>query len=160
MSEIQYDNHIKQVMESDLQAVLSLQKTAFMEVAKQMNNYNLPPLLQTIQDIRNDFNTCIILKYIISDGQIIGSIRCSIYDDNTCHIGKLIVHPDYQRQGIGKVLMSEIEKYFPSCSKFALFTGEETPNTLYLYTKIGYHIVYKKEIDGLRLIHMEKIKGI
>jgi len=37
-----------------------------------------------------------------------------------------------------------------------LTTGEETPNTLHLYTKVGYHVVYKKEIDGIFLIHMEK----
>lgn len=148
--------HIEQVEESDLQSVLSLQKVAFTEVARQMNNYNLPPLSQTIQDIRTDFDTCIILKYISSDNQIIGSVRGYISDDNICHIGKLIVHPDCQNQGIGKALMYEIEKYFPTCLKFTLFTGEETPNTIYLYTKVGYCVVYKKEIDGINLIYMEK----
>lgn len=145
-----------QVEESDMEAILSLQKAAFIEVAKHMNNYDLPPLLQTIQDVRNDFKSCIILKYTSTDSQIVGSIRGTIYDDNICHIGKLIVHPDFQNQGIGKELMCEIENYFPSCQKFTLFTGEETPNTYYLYTKLGYHIVYKKEIDGINLIYMEK----
>lgn len=148
-------NKIEQANECDLQTLLSLQKAAFMEVAKQMNNYDIPPLLQDIQDIRNDFDTCIILKYV-SDNQIVGSIRGNIYDDHICHVGKLIVHPDFQNRGIGKALMYELEKYFPACQKFTLFTGEETPNTLHLYTKVGYHIVYKKEIDGINLIHMEK----
>lgn len=148
-------NNIERVNDCDLQALLSLQKAAFMEVAKQMNNYNIPPLLQDIQDIRNDFDTCVILKYI-SDSQIVGSIRGNICDDHICHIGKLIVHPDFQNRGIGKALMYEIEQYFPSCLKFTLFTGEETPNTLHLYTKVGYHVVYKKEIDGINLIYMEK----
>lgn len=156
MSENQYNSHIEQVSESDLKTVLCLQKAAFMEVARQMDNYNLPPLLQTIQDIRNDFETCTILKYTTLDNQIIGSVRGHIYDDNICYIGKLIVHPDFQNQGIGKVLMREIEKYFPSCRKFMLFTGEETPNTLHLYGKVGYHVIYKKEIDGVNLIYMEK----
>lgn len=148
-------NNIEKANECDSQALLSLQKAAFMEVAKQMNNYNIPPLLQDIQDIRNDFDICIILKYV-SDNQIVGSIRGNIYDDHICHVGKLIVHPDFQNRGIGKALMCEIEKYFPACQKFTLFTGEETPNTLHLYTKVGYHVVYKKEIDGINLIHMEK----
>ena len=67
-------NNIEKANECDSQALLSLQKAAFMEVAKQMNNYNIPPLLQDIQDIRNDFDICIILKYV-SDNQIVGSIR-------------------------------------------------------------------------------------
>lgn len=149
-------NTIERAKESDLQALLSLQKTAFMEVAEQMNNYNIPPLLQNIQDVRHDFDTCVILKYISSGSQIVGSIRANIHDDYICHIGKLIVHPAFQNRGIGKALMYEIERYFPSCLKFMLFTGEETPNTLYLYTKVGYHVVCKKESGGINLIHMEK----
>lgn len=149
-------NNIERVRESDLQALLSLQKAAFMEVARQMDNYDIPPLSQTIQDIRKDFETCVILKYTSFENRIIGSVRGHIDGDNICHIGKLIVHPCFQNQGIGKALMYEIEKYFPSCSKFTLFTGDETPNTLYLYTKVGYHVIYKREMDGINLIHMEK----
>lgn len=149
-------NTIERAKESDLQALLFLQKAAFTEVAKQMNNYNIPPLLQNVQDVRHDFDTCVILKYISSKNQIVGSIRGHLSDDYICHVGKLIVHPTFQNRGIGKALMSEIEKYFPSCLKFTLFTGEETPNTLYLYSKVGYRVVYKKEIDGINLIHMEK----
>lgn len=149
-------SNIKQADITDLEEILSLQQMAFMEVAKLMNNYDIPPLLQTIQDARNDFEQCVILKYISSDNQIIGSVRGNIYNDNNCHIGKLIVHPDFQNQGIGKALMYEVEKYFPTCQKFTLFTGAETPNTLFLYKKVGYQVMYMKEIDGLHLIYMEK----
>lgn len=149
-------NNIKQADITDLKEILSLQKTAFMEVAKLMNNYEIPPLLQTIEDARNDFEQCVILKYISPDNQIIGSVRGNIYNANSCYIGKLIVHPDCQNQGIGKALMYEIEKYFPFCQKFTLFTGAETPNTLFLYKKVGYQVMYMKEVDGLHLIYMEK----
>ena len=149
-------NNIKQADIVDLEEILSLQKAAFMEVAKLMNNYEIPPLLQTIEDARNDFEQCVILKYISSDNRIIGSVRGNIYNDNNCYIGKLIVHPDFQNQGIGKALMFEIEKYFPSCQKFTLFTGAETSNTLCLYRKVGYQVMYTKEVDGLNLIYMEK----
>lgn len=148
--------NIKQVDTTDLDEILSLQKAAFMEVARLMDNYEIPPLLQTIQDVRNDFEQCIILKYISSDNQIIGSVRGNICNGTDCYIGKLIVHPDFQNQGIGRALMYEIEKYFPACHKFTLFTGEETPNTLCLYKKVGYQVMYTKEVDGLHLIYMEK----
>ena len=67
------------------------------------------------------------------------------------------MHPGYQNQGIGKVLMYEIEKYFPACRKFVLFTGEETPNALHLYEKVGYHIVSKENMGGFSMILMEKV---
>lgn len=148
--------NIQRANVTDLEEILSLQKVAFMEVAKLMENYEIPPLLQTIQDLRNDFEQCIILKYISSNNQIIGSVRGNIYNGTDCYIGKLIVHPDFQNQGIGKALMYEIEKYFPACHKFTLFTGEETPNTLCLYRKVGYQVMYTKEVNGLNLIYMEK----
>ena len=84
--------------------------------------------------------------------------RKSFVDSNdVCHVGKLVVHPGYQNQGIGKVLMYEIEKYFPACRKFVLFTGEETPNALHLYEKVGYHIVSKENMGGFSMILMEKV---
>ena len=79
-------------------------------------------------------------------------------ENRVCHIGKLIVHPDFQNKGIGRELMTEIERLFPHCHKFSLFTGEETPNTLHLYSKVGYNIVCRKEMEGISMIIMEKEK--
>lgn len=52
--------------------------------------------------------------------------------------------------------MIEIEKYFLSCEKFTLFTGEETPNTMHLYKKIGYHIIGKEDKGSISMFLMEK----
>ncbi len=151
---------IKQAEEGDLITILELQKHAFMMVAESMNKYDLPPLLQTWEDIYQEYEKGIILKYTSESGQIIGSIRGYTDDNQTCHIGKLIVHPNFQNKGIGKELMYEIETYFPYCHKFTLFTGEETPNTLHLYNKVGYHTVCKKDMSGITMIIMEKEKII
>ena len=43
--------------------------------------------------------------------------------------------------------MYEIEKYFPACCKLVLFTGEETPNTLHLYEKVGLPYRFERK-DG------------
>jgi len=76
--------------------------------------------------------------------------------ENNCHMGKLIVSPDYQNHGIGKKLMYQIEKYFPSCKKFLLFTSEATKNTLHLYQKIGYQVTDKQQMGEIRMYIMEK----
>lgn len=121
-----------------------------------MDNYDIPPLKQTLEEIRDEYCKGVILKYISESGRIIGSVRGCLDDMNICHVGKLIVHPDFQNQGIGKALMYEIERYFPSCSKFVLFTGEETANTLHLYLKVGYKLIDRKVMDGLVMLFMEK----
>lgn len=127
--------NIMQAEENDLVNILSLQKKSFMVVAERMNKFDLPPLLQNQDEICDEYQTGIILKYVSDDGQIVGSVRGRMDENRVCHIGKLIVHPDFQNKGIGRELMTEIERLFPHCHTFSLFTGEETPNTLHLIAK-------------------------
>ena len=150
--------NIMQAEENDLVNILSLQKKSFMVVAERMNKFDLPPLLQNQDEICDEYQTGIILKYVSDDGQIVGSVRGRMDENRVCHIGKLIVHPDFQNKGIGRELMTEIERLFPHCHTFSLFTGEETPNTLHLYSKVGYNIVCRKEMEGISMIIMEKVK--
>lgn len=150
------NKYIQPVLECDLNDILELQKKAFKEVAKVMDNYNIPPLLQTIDELKLEFNTNIILKYTNDKNQIVGSIRAYLDELNICHVGKLIVSPDCQNKGIGRRLMFEIESYFPQSEKFTLFTGKGTPNTLHLYQTVGYEIVEKKMINSIAMYIMEK----
>jgi ribosomal protein S18 acetylase RimI-like enzyme len=51
--------------------------------------------------------------------------RASI-ERETCHIGKLIVHPNHQNLGIGTILLSAAEQHFPEAQRYELFTGQES----------------------------------
>lgn len=142
--------------ENDLIPILALQKKAFEAVAKLMNNYDLPPLKQTFPDIYKEYQQGVILKFLSENGRIIGSVRATMDADQRCRVGKLVVHPDFQNRGIGKALMYEIENYFPTCRCFSLFTGEATPGTHHVYSRVGYRTVCHKEMDGITMIVMEK----
>ncbi|MFV0535892.1 MAG: GNAT family N-acetyltransferase [Dysgonomonas sp.] len=149
------NNNIQKAVISDLPDILELQKIAFRPIANLLGDNEIQPMVQTYNELLQEFNENIILKYI-QDCQIVGSVRAYVDKDNICHVGKLIVHPDYQNKGIGKALMIEIEKKFMTCSKYLLFTGEITPNTLYLYTKLGYKEI-SRTCDGAYMIIMEKL---
>lgn len=141
-------------LESDLLSILELQKAAFRPTSVLSGNAEIQPMIQSYDDLCHEFHEGIILKYVLND-QIVGSVRAYVDNENVCHIGKLIVNPDYQNKGIGKALMLEIEQYYDSCLKYHLFTGEITPNTLYLYSKLGYEEI-TRTCDGLCMIIMEK----
>lgn len=151
-------NSILKATISDLPNILELQKKAFRSVAILLNITEIQPMIQTYDELLQEFDESIILKYI-QDCQIVGSVRAYVDKDNICHVGKLIVHPDYQNKGIGKALMIEIEKKFMTCSKYQLFTGKITPNTLYLYLKLGYKEI-SRTCDSLCMIIMEKLNKI
>lgn len=150
------DIHIHKATREDLPAILDLQKKAFFEIAQQMNDFEIQPLKQSIEGVTTEFEAGIFLKYLSEDGQIIGSVRANYWKDNSCYVGKLIVDPDFQNKGIGKRLMYAIEKYFPECRKFCLFTSTETPNTIHLYQEVGYVITSRKDTYGVDSFIMEK----
>jgi ribosomal protein S18 acetylase RimI-like enzyme len=84
----------------DLAEILALQKLAYRSEAEIYNNYAIAPLVQTLQELREEAAGSIILK-VVEDRRFVGSVRAFV-KDGTCHIGKLIVHPDYRDKGIGK----------------------------------------------------------
>ena len=54
----------------------------------------------------------------VEDGRIIGSVRGNVLDPDSVYIGRLIVHPDYQNQGIGTKLLKTIEARYPDFNRF------------------------------------------
>ncbi len=139
----------------DAKEILDLQKLAYKSEADIYSDYTIPPLTQAIEEIRLDFENQIFLK-TSSNGKIIGSVRAELRQE-TCLIGRLIVHPDFQNRGIGTKLMNEIESYFIKAKRFELFTGYRSERNIYLYQKLGYKIFRKEKInDNFELVYMEK----
>ena len=146
---------IERAMISDAEEILSLQKLAYRSEAEIYNDFNIPPLVQTLESIEKDFENQYFLKAVM-DGKIIGSVR-AYTKEGTCYIGRLIVHPDFQNRGIGTDLMNEIERIFNTCRRFELFTGDKNERNLYLYQKLGYKIFKKAKItDQTNIVFLEK----
>ena len=136
-------------------ALTKLQKIAYQIEAKRYNNFDIPPLNQTREDLKNQFKDHIILK-AVANGKIIGTVRA--YEKNgTCFIGRLAVQPDMKNKGIGTALMKEIEKHFTP-KRYELFVGLNSDNNIHLYKKLGYNI-YKRdayECGDIDIYYMEK----
>jgi GNAT superfamily N-acetyltransferase len=140
----------------DAPEILALQKLAYHTEAVLYDNFKLPPLTQTLEDIIAQFDDHIFLK-VVNSGQIIGSVRAKCQSD-TCYIGRLIVHPDSQNQGIGTRLMNEIEKC-QHAERYELFTGSKSERSLHLYKKLGYsEFRSETETDKLTIIFLQKCK--
>lgn len=139
----------------DLQMILELQFLSYQSEAKLLNNYEIPPLKQTLVEIQNEYENGIILKAIDDCGKIIGSVRAYQKCDSV-YIGKLIVHPEQQNKGIGTALLREIETVCPA-ARYELFTSDKSQNNLKLYKKLGYQCFKSQDItQTLRLIFLEK----
>lgn len=139
----------------DLQSILELQQLAYQSEARLFNNVNIPPLLQTLAEVHEEFAMGTILKATRENGEILGSVRACKKED-TLYIGKLIVHPDVQGNGIGTALLREIESICPS-ERYELFTSSKSVANLRLYERVGYRKFREAQIaDDLKFVYLEK----
>jgi ribosomal protein S18 acetylase RimI-like enzyme len=140
---------------NDAAAILELQKLAFQSEAQFYDDFDIPPLTQTLDELTEDFAEKTFLKVEIKD-KIVGSVR-GYQTGDTCHIERLIVHPDYQGKGIGTALMKQIELCFENAQHFELFTGYKSERNINLYERLGYRIFKSEEINKkLSFVFMEK----
>jgi GNAT superfamily N-acetyltransferase len=146
---------IERAFTDDAEEILSLQKLAYQSEAEIYNDFTIPPLTQTLEGIKKDFESQFFLKAII-DEKIIGSVRAFV-KEGTCYVGRLIVHPDFQNRGIGTQLMNRVEKTFKETKRFEIFTGHKSERNLYLYQKLGYQPFKSvKANEKLTIVYLEK----
>jgi ribosomal protein S18 acetylase RimI-like enzyme len=146
---------IEKAMVSVAEELLALQKLAYRSEAEIYNDFSIPPLIQTLESMKEDFKNQLFLKALL-DGRIMGSVR-AYSKEGTCYIGRLIVHPDFQGRGIGTRLMNEIEKIFRGCKRFELFTGDRSERNLRLYQKLGYRMFKTAKVtDRTNIVFLEK----
>jgi ribosomal protein S18 acetylase RimI-like enzyme len=139
----------------DAEEILSLQKRAYESEARLYNDWSIPPLTQSLSSLKAEILSGGVLKYSQST-VIIGSVRASL-QDGKCEIGRLIVAPEFQGQGIGSTLLSAIEAKFSQAQSFELFTGSKSDGNIRLYRRHGYEIVGTKELSpAVTFVFMSK----
>jgi GNAT superfamily N-acetyltransferase len=141
---------ILRATESDLAPILELQRLAYQSEARLYKDPNIAPLIQTLPELRAEFSERLFLKAQVDDS-LAGSVRAHRLGD-TCHIGRLVVHPEWQGRGIGTALMTGIEQRFSDVCRYELFTGCRSERNIAFYSKLGY-TAYRR--DGV-LVFMQK----
>jgi ribosomal protein S18 acetylase RimI-like enzyme len=139
----------------DAVEILSLQKLAYLTEAELYGNFSIPPLTQTVEELRESFSRNTILK-AVGEGRIVGSVNGRMSKGH-CLVGRLMVHPAQQGRGLGTALMAAIEKEFPQAQAYRLFTGERSERNIRLYERLGYRIYERKEIpESFGIVFMVK----
>ena len=133
---------IQKAEAADFPEIFELQHLAYLSEAQIYNDYTIQPLTQSVEEAAVDFQSGLVLKAVSNvDGRIIGSVRAHQVEGSmdSIQIGKLMVHPDFQNQGLGRHLLQAIEAEFAeSTRQFELFTGAHSEKNITLYEKSGY----------------------
>lgn len=148
---------IQLAQKTDLPEILQLQKECYLVEAALYNDFEIPPLLQTIESVNEEFDSHWLFLKITYNDKIIATGR-GITQGDTTHIAKLAVKKEFQNQKLGQALLHEIETRLDTCSRYELFTGYKSERNIHLYKKNGY-MEFKTEFihDNLSLVFMEKL---
>ena len=99
--------NILPALQQDLPEILAVQRAAFAAEAQLVNDWNIPPLTQTLEELAEDWRKGIMLKAQSGQGALVGTVRGHAAQDGF-YIGRLAVLPQWQGKGVGSALLEAI----------------------------------------------------
>ena len=150
--------NIQPARQQDLPEILAVQRAAFEAEAQLVNDWNIPPLTQTLDELADDWRKGIMLKAVNEDGIIVGTVRGHVAPDGF-YIGRLAVLPQWQGRGCGSALLEAMIGRAES-NRLVLFTSTKSERNLRLYERFGFR-PFKKSTTatGVPLVWLEKNIG-
>ena len=143
---------------ADAAPILALQRRAYAAEARLYDDWTIPPLTQSAASLFAEIESTTVLKACVGDA-LVGSVRARLAEQ-TCLVGRLLVEPLRQRQGIGGALLAAIEAQFAAAAVFELFTGSRSESNIRLYRRHGYAIAATERLtDQVDIVVMRKPAG-
>ncbi|MBB5779848.1 ribosomal protein S18 acetylase RimI-like enzyme [Nonomuraea jabiensis] len=144
---------IERATTADAGEILTVQRAAYVSEAQLYGDPYIPPLIESLEQIRKVIEGAVVLK-ALDAGRVIGAVRGQV-SGTTCLVGRLVVAPDHQGRGIGTALLTALHEAVPEAAAFDLFTGHLSEANLKLYRRLGYRETSRERMDDhLTLIHL------
>lgn len=139
---IDYTFLIRRAVASDAPAIKEIMRESF---SKYMNDTGLPGTMEALNESCDDIVSDIINKYVyiaIIDEEAVGSVRVELLPDNTAYITRFGVKLSYHNIGVGKSLMSVVDKLLISkgVKRVCLHTASKYYDLVRFYYGRGFYI--------------------
>jgi tRNA (guanine37-N1)-methyltransferase len=125
---------------SDAAELFTLQRACWVQEQQANPETHIPPLHEELTDLQGWLGewTTLVLR---SGGRLVGAVRGRLTGEEW-DIGRLMVAPDLQGRGIGRVLLEAIEAAAPDeATGYSLFTGALSERNIRIYRKAGYRLL-------------------
>lgn len=145
---------------SDAGEVLTLQRAAFVTEAQAHRDVHIPPLTQTLADLRAELGErCCHGWGIREAGRLVACVRVHVSGE-TAELVRLVVAPDRQGLGIGTSLLLAAEDLLPPRVRtIGLATGQHSRANLRLYRRHGYRETHTTQAGTYLLVHLAKARA-
>ncbi|WP_206477037.1 GNAT family N-acetyltransferase [Microbacterium sp. KRD172] len=145
---------LSRISSADAGEVLTVQRAAFVSEALIYGTPDMPPLTQTLDELRAELADA--NGWVARIGpRLVGAIRVRETDDLLL-IGRIAIAPDMQGAGIGRALL-EAAEHDSRAPEAELFTGSLSEANVRLYESCGYRVTERVEQDdGTAQLFMRK----
>lgn len=136
--------------------ILTLQRAAYIGEAAVYRDFELPPLIETMEQVCADLDDGDVKVIGLRErGRLLGVVRLRRVG-TVIKLGRLAVAPDRQGQGIATTLLRHAEKVFAEAVKIELFTGAQSIANIRLYLRCGYKETGRTFVDGHEVVQFVK----
>jgi tRNA (guanine37-N1)-methyltransferase len=149
---------IRLLVRADVGELFTLQRACWVQEQKSNPDVVIPALAEELSDVV-DWSASDTVIVVRSGGRLVGAVRAHSTGDtgSTWDIGRLMVAPDLQGRGLGRVLLEQIESLAPvGTTTFELFTGAGSVRNQKMYRKAGYRQVGAGQPGVVRLTKSAK----
>lgn len=134
--------------------VLTVQRAAYLEEARRYQAWELPPLVETVEQIRKHIESGMPALGAWDGHRLVGSVRGKV-DGDRMEVARLAVAPDVRGRGIGRRLLEAVTAHARGTAW--LFTGAESAENVRLYESAGFVQVGEHlDVVGIRCVTLEK----
>jgi tRNA (guanine37-N1)-methyltransferase len=124
---------------ADAPELLVLQRACWVQEALANDSLAIPALHESLDDLLASFADWD--WYVVrAAGRLVGAVRGKL-DGDAWDIGRVMVAPDLQGRGLGRVLLEHVQRVAPpAATSYELFTGAGSVDNLRMYKKAGFRL--------------------
>ena len=151
---------IRPVSDDDAGELLTLRRAAFVTEAQLIGDVTIPPLTQTLDELRADLaRDDVVTLGAWAGHRLVASIRVLV-EGTKATLGRFAVAPDLQGRGIGTRLLNEIVTHLPEGTQEVwIFTARDSLQNIAMYQKRGYEYQNDQTAGDLTYAYLRKLLG-
>ncbi len=122
--------------------IVDLQKKAYVMEAELIGFYDIPPLKDTVDDVKH----CDEIFYGYYEDDVLAGLISYKLEEEVLDIYRVAVRPEYFRRGIARQMVEFIQTNNKGIRKTIVSTGLKNQPAVSLYLKLGFKKVREVEV--------------
>ncbi|WP_137293435.1 tRNA (guanosine(37)-N1)-methyltransferase TrmD [Nocardioides dongxiaopingii] len=143
-SQARHEWEVVPAVAADAGELLTLQRACWLQEAIANGSVEgIPALGESLDDVRRwlpEWTTYVVRV----EGRLVGAVRGRLESTPggpAWDIGRIMVAPDLQGRGLGRVLLEHIQDVAPvEATSFVLFTGQHSTDNIRMYRRAGFRL--------------------